>query len=59
MADENLHFQKHTKLLVKLQFSVFSSATLFIKEEPAKFFFPKKIHQMKAGKNNKYDITKT
>ena len=35
------------------------SISLFVfRRQPAEFFFSKKICQMKAGQNNKYDITK-
>ena len=60
MADENLHFQRHTNFLIKLQCSVFSSATLFLfRRQCAEFFFFKKIRQMKADQNIKYYIIET
>jgi hypothetical protein len=36
---------------------IFISHFVF-RRQPAEFFFSKKICQMKAGQNNKYDITK-
>jgi hypothetical protein len=39
--------------------SFFSSATLFLVGSAVNLSSPKKICQMKAGQNNKYDITKT
>ena len=55
MADEKLHFQK----LKKLQCSVFSSATLFLEGSELNLSSPKKICQIKAGQNNKWNITNT
>ena len=59
VAEENFHFQRHTNFLVKtLQSSVFLISHFF-RRQPAERFFSNKIHQMKAGKNNKYCIKKT
>jgi hypothetical protein len=55
VANENLHFQRHTNFVIKLQCSIFSSATLFLEGSQLNFSSPKK----KAGQNNRYDITKT
>ena len=41
VADKNLHFQRHTNFLVKLQ--CFLSVTLFLKGSEQNFFCPKKI----------------
>ena len=49
VADENL----------PLWTSFFLSPTLFFIRQCPEFFFYKKNRQMKAGQNNKYDITKT
>jgi hypothetical protein len=57
--DENLHFQRHKNFLVKLQCSIFSSATLFLEGSQLNFSSPKKFRQMRAGQNNKYDIVHT
>ena len=38
VAYENLHFQRHTNLLIKLQWSVFSSATSFLEGSQQNFF---------------------
>jgi hypothetical protein len=43
---------------VPLKIKIFISHFVF-KRQPAKFFFSKKFRQMKASKNNKYDITQT
>ena len=40
VADENLHFQRHNKILVKLQYSVFSSTTLFLEGNQLIFSSP-------------------
>ena len=53
VANENLHIQRHTNLLVKLQCSVPSLATFF-RRQCAEFLFSKTNRQMKAGQNNKY-----
>ena len=54
MAHENLHFLGHTHFLVKLQCSVFSSATFRGQQAGGQ---QAEIRQMNAGQNNKYDIT--
>ena len=43
VADENLHFQRHTNLLIKLQCLIFSSATLFLKGSHLNFSSPKQL----------------
>ena len=62
----NIHFQRHTNFLVKLQCSVLklwtnscSSGTLVLEGSTINFSSPKKNRQMQPGQNNKYDITKT
>ena len=37
VADENMHFQRHTNFLLKLQWSVFSSATLSLEGSAQNF----------------------
>jgi hypothetical protein len=54
VAVENLHFQRHTNFLIKLQCSVLKN--LFIsyfvfRRQPAEFFLSQKIYQIKAGQN--------
>jgi hypothetical protein len=58
VADENLHIERLTKFLVKLQCSIFLSPFLFLKGGLMNFFFSKTISLMKAGQNEKHDITK-
>ena len=52
-----LKTKRHTDLVVKLKCLVFSSATLFLDGSKLIFLFQKNC-LMKAGQNNKYDITK-
>ena len=59
MFDEKMHFKKLKKLIVKLQCSFFSLATLFFRSQRTKFFFFKKFCQIKAGQKNKWNIEKT
>jgi hypothetical protein len=47
---------KFTRQIIMISF--FISHFVF-RRQPAEFFFSKKIRQMKAGLNNRYDITKT
>ena len=50
VADENLHIQRLTKFLVKLQCSIFSSATLFLKGSQLNFSSPKQLVKWKQVK---------
>ena len=54
---ENMcRFDKKIGLPLKMQ--IFTNHFVF-RRQPTDFFFSKKMCQMKAGQNNKYDITKT
>ena len=44
---------------VKLQCSVLSISHFVLRRQCAEFFLTKKICQIKAGQNNKYDITRS
>ena len=48
--DENLHFQRRTNFLVKSQFSVFSSDTLFLEGNQLNFYSPKHFVKWKQVK---------
>ena len=55
MADENLHFQKRTNFFVKVQCSVLELWNFFLSGGS----LIQKIRQMKASKDNKYDVIET
>ena len=46
------------KICLPPKMQIFISHFVF-RRQPDEFFFSKKIRQMKAGQNNKYDIRKT
>jgi hypothetical protein len=59
VADENLHFQRHTNISNQITMFSFFICQYVFRRQPAEFFFSQNIPQMKAGQNNKYDTTKT